>query len=59
MNFSYGKLSRGLTKAARNVNEMVREFRALKLTRYSKIEWGARPFGHPILSSLAEANFSA
>jgi hypothetical protein len=31
-------LSRGLTKAARNVNELVREFPPMELTRYSKIE---------------------
>jgi len=38
MNFSYGMLSRGLTKAARIVNEMVREFSPVELTRYSKIK---------------------
>jgi hypothetical protein len=32
-------LSRGLTKEARIVNEMVREFPAQELTKYSKIEW--------------------
>jgi hypothetical protein len=32
-------LSRGLTKAARKVNELVREFPAIELTRYSKIKW--------------------
>jgi hypothetical protein len=31
-------LSRGLTKAAGIVNEMVREFSAMELTRYSKIK---------------------
>jgi hypothetical protein len=31
-------LSRGLTKAARNVNELVREFSSMELTRYSKIK---------------------
>jgi hypothetical protein len=40
MSFSYGMLSRGLTKAARIVNEMVREFPAQELTKYSKIKRG-------------------
>jgi hypothetical protein len=31
-------LFRGLTKATRKVNELVREFSAMELTRYSKIE---------------------
>jgi hypothetical protein len=31
-------LSRGLTKAARKVNELVRDFSPMELTRYSKIE---------------------
>jgi hypothetical protein len=35
-------LSRGLTKATRKVNEMVREFPPMELTRYSKIK---RPNG--------------
>jgi hypothetical protein len=38
MGFSYGMLVRSFTKAARNVNEMVQQFPAMKLTRYSKIE---------------------
>jgi hypothetical protein len=38
MSFSYGMLVRSFTKAARNVNEMVREFPAMKLTGYSKIK---------------------
>jgi hypothetical protein len=42
MSFSYGTLSRGLTKAARKVNEMVWEFSPMELTRYSKIK---RPNG--------------
>jgi hypothetical protein len=38
MSFSYEMLSRGLTKAARKVNELVREFSPIELTRYSKIK---------------------
>jgi hypothetical protein len=41
MGFSYGMLLRGLTNAARKVNEMVQEFSAVELTRYSKIKRGA------------------
>jgi len=36
MGFSCELLSRGLTKAAHIVNEMVREFALLELTGYSK-----------------------
>jgi hypothetical protein len=38
MSFSSGMLARSFTKLARNVNEMVREFLAMELTRYSKIK---------------------
>jgi len=38
MSFSYGLLSRGLTKAAHKVNELVREFPPQELTKYSKIK---------------------
>jgi hypothetical protein len=31
-------LSRGLTKAVRKVNELVREFFPMELTRYSKMK---------------------
>jgi hypothetical protein len=38
MGFSYGMLFRGLTNAARKVNEMVQEFPPRELTKYLKIK---------------------
>jgi hypothetical protein len=38
MSFSSGMLSRGVTKAARIVNEMVQESPLQELTKYSKME---------------------
>jgi hypothetical protein len=57
--FSYGMLSRDVTKAAGKVNEMVQEFGAMELTRYSKIKRSVRQSGRPVFSSLAEANLSS
>jgi len=57
MHFSCGKLERDLTKAAGNVNEMVEEFRAPELTRYSKIKRGARQPGHHVFQPCGREFF--
>jgi len=58
MDFSYGKRSRDLTNAAHIVNEMVEEFLAMELNRYSKNKTGRPESQAPRFSTLAEANFS-
>jgi hypothetical protein len=52
MSFSFGICSRDLTKAGPKVNELVREFPALKLTGYSKWDGAALKLRAPFFNSV-------
>jgi hypothetical protein len=58
MSFSYGMLDRDLTKAARNVNEMVQEFPTIKLTRCLKINRAPVDAGAPFFQPCGGELFS-